>query len=50
MMPSTRVQILGQPIMLVPAPGTGPGICLSIEQIPAGPPVVSAVQPRVFAL
>ena len=49
-MPSARVRILGQPLMLVPAPGPGPGICLSAEQIPAGPPVVTAVQTRVFAL
>jgi hypothetical protein len=49
-MPSTRVLILGQPVMLVPGPGPGPGVCLSVEQIPAGPPAISAVQPRVFAL
>jgi len=48
-MPSTRVKILGQPIMVVPGPGPGPGICLSAEQIPAGPPTISAVQTRVFA-
>ena len=49
-MPATRVQVMGQPPMLTPAPGTGPAICLSVEQIPAGPPTVMTVQPRVSAL
>jgi hypothetical protein len=48
-MPSTRVLVAGQPAALVPAPGPGPGICQSAEQIPQGPPVVSAVQARVVA-
>lgn len=48
-MPSVRVLVMGQPALLQPAPGPGPGICLSVEQIPAGPPIVSTVQPRVIA-
>ena len=49
MMPSVRVLVLGQPAMLLPAPGAGPGLCLSPEQIPQSPPIVSAVQLRVIA-
>lgn len=49
-MPSTRVKILGQAAMLIPAPGPGPAICLSVEQIPAGPPTVGPVQARVIAM
>jgi hypothetical protein len=49
LMPSGRVLVMGQPAMLLPSPGVGPGICQSAEQIPQGPPVVSAVQPRVIA-
>jgi hypothetical protein len=47
-MPSTRFVVGGQPAALIPSPGAGPAICLSAEQIPAGPPVVSAVQARVI--
>jgi hypothetical protein len=47
-MPSTRFLVGGQPAALVPAPGPGPGICQSAEQIPQGPPVVSTVQTRVI--
>jgi len=50
LMPSTRVLVIGQPAMVVPSPGPGPGMCQSPEQIPQGPPIVSAVQPRVIAL
>lgn len=46
-MPSTRFLVGGQPAALVPAPGPGPGICQSAEQIPQGPPTVSTVQTRV---
>lgn len=46
---SARVTVMGQPVMLQPGPGTGPGICQSIEQIPQGPPTVAALQPRVTA-
>jgi hypothetical protein len=48
-MPSTRVQFSGQPAMVLPTPGPGPGICQSAEQIPQGPPVVGPVQARVIA-
>jgi hypothetical protein len=48
MMPSARFLVGGQPAALLPAPGTGPGVCLSADQIPAGPPVVSVVQTRVI--
>jgi hypothetical protein len=48
-MPSARVLVGGVPAMLLPAPGPGPALCLSAEQIPQGPPVLSAVQPRVIA-
>jgi hypothetical protein len=47
-MPAARVMVMGQPAAVLPAPGSGPGLCLSIEQIPAGPPIVSTVQPRVI--
>jgi len=48
LMPSTRFLVSGQPAMLIPAPGTGPGLCQSAEQIPQGPPNVSVVQARVI--
>jgi hypothetical protein len=48
-MPSARVLVGGVPAMLLPAPGTAPALCLSAEQIPQGPPTVSAVQTRVIA-
>lgn len=43
--PATRVVAGGSPVLLA----TSTGLALSAEQIPAGPPVVSAVQPRVVA-
>jgi hypothetical protein len=49
LMPAARVLVMGQPALLQPSPGPGPGLCLSAEQIPNGPPMVSAVQPRVIA-
>lgn len=49
-MPAARVKVLGQPAAVIPAPGSGPGICQSAEQIPQGPPIVSAVQPRVIGM
>jgi hypothetical protein len=49
-MPSTRVMVMGKPVMLIPAPGPGPAVCQSIDPIPAGPPVVGPVQARVIAL
>ena len=44
-----RVKVLGQPVLLLPTPGSGPGLCLSAEQAPQGPPLVSSVQTRVIA-
>ncbi len=46
---STRVLVNGQPALLQANPGPGAGVCLSAEQIPNGPPVVSAMQTRVIA-
>ena len=48
LMPSTRFLVMGQPAALAAGPGPGPGVCQSAEQIPAGPPIVGAVQPRVI--
>src|SRR5258708_4601067 len=48
LMPSTRFLVAGQPAALVPAPGPGPGMCQSAEQIPQGPPIVNTVQIRVM--
>lgn len=48
-MASLRVLVGGVPAMLLPAPGPGPAVCLSAEQLPQGPPMLSAVQPRVIA-
>jgi hypothetical protein len=50
LMPSTRVMVNGSPIMVLPAPGPAPGLFQSADQIPAGPPIVAAVQTRVFAM
>jgi hypothetical protein len=50
LMPSARVLVNGAPAMLIAAPGTGPGLCQSAEQIPQGPPIVSVVQTRVIAM
>jgi len=47
-MPSTRFVVNGQSAALIPTPGTGPGICQSVEQIPQGPPTVKVVQARVI--
>ena len=47
---STRVTVMGQPVLLQPAAGTGLGICQSVEQIPQGPPAVTMLQTRVTAL
>jgi hypothetical protein len=47
-MPSVRFLVAGQPAALAPGPGPGPGICLSADQIPAGPPIVGFVQTRVL--
>jgi len=42
--PAARVVVNGQPAILQ----TSTGLCLSAEQIPGGPPVVAATQPRVI--
>ncbi len=49
-LPSARVKVLGMPAMVAAAPGPGPGICQSVEQIPQGAPIVGAMQARVFAM
>ncbi len=49
LVPTVRVLVMGQPALVQAAPGPGPGLCLSAEQIPNGPPMLSAVQPRVIA-
>src|SRR5688500_17950833 len=47
---SARVKVMGVPVLLQTSPGPGQGLCLSAEQIPNGPPNVTFVQSRVFAL
>src|SRR5215472_19080383 len=51
-MQSLRVKVLNQPVLLQtrPGPGTGAGICQSVEGIPQGAPSVSAIQPRVAGM
>jgi len=44
--PSARLQVNGSPVI---TQGSA-GICLSAEQIPQGPPVVSVVQQRAVGL
>ena len=46
-MVSARVSVMGQPVLLQPSPGTGPGVCQSAEQVPQGSPNVNSVQMRV---
>lgn len=48
LMPSTRFLVNGLPAALIPAPGVGPGLCKSAEQIPQGAPTVKVVQSRVI--
>jgi hypothetical protein len=43
LVPATRVLVNGSPALLMP----GPHLCLSADQIPAGPPIVSMCQVRV---
>ena len=43
--PAVRVLVNGQPAILQ----TSTGLCLSPEQIPQGPPMVTTTQPRVIA-
>jgi len=46
LVPATRVLVNGQPAILQ----TSTGLCLSVEQIPAGPPTVVATQTRVTGM
>jgi hypothetical protein len=41
--PAARVTVMGQPVILQTSLGVG----LSVEQLPGGPPIVGATQPRV---
>lgn len=45
MLGATRVTSNGQPVLINPAGA----LCLSAEQIPGGPPIISASQTRVVA-
>jgi hypothetical protein len=49
-MVSTRILVCGQPALLQVTPGSGAGICQSIEQIPQGPPIVTVMQSRVIGM
>jgi uncharacterized Zn-binding protein involved in type VI secretion len=40
--PATRVMVNGSPALLLP----GPHLCVSADQIPAGPPVIAGCQSR----
>ena len=42
---AARVLINGQPALVAP----GPHLCLSGDQIPAGPPIIGSCQARVIA-
>lgn len=52
-LPTTRVLVSGLPALVQPTPGPGAGICQSPGPgpipIPNGPPIVGAMQARVFA-
>jgi len=41
--PATRILVNGQPPILQ----TSAGLCLAVDQVPQGPPIVGATQPRV---
>ena len=45
LVPATRVVINGQPVLIQ----TSSGLCQSAEQIPQGPPTITATQTRVVA-
>jgi len=45
LVPSGRVLIGGSPAITA----LSSGLCQSVEQIPAGPPIITTVQPRVVA-
>jgi len=42
--PATRVLVNGTPALTLP----GPHLCVSADQIPAGPPIIAACQMRVI--
>lgn len=42
---ATRVMASGQPVLINPLVA----LCLSVEQIPGGPPIIAASQTRVIA-
>jgi hypothetical protein len=44
---TTRVSVMGRPVLVQAAPGAGLGVCKSAEQAPQGPPFVSGIQSRV---
>lgn len=44
--PASRVRVAGQPVILQ----TSTGLCQSAEQIPQGPPTITATQGRVRGL
>jgi hypothetical protein len=46
LVPATRVLVNGQPPILQ----ASAGVCLSVEQIPQGPPAVVATQTRVLGI
>ena len=46
LVPATRVFVNGQPALLQ----TSVGLCLSVEQIPQGPPTIVNTQPRVIGM
>jgi hypothetical protein len=45
---STRVRVGSEPVLLQP-PGPGAGMCLSVDPIPAGPPITGVIQQKVVA-
>jgi hypothetical protein len=50
-MPSAKVTVQTQPLLLMPPPnsGIGPGICKGAPQLPQGPATVKVNQTKVFA-
>ena len=49
LMPSTRVLVDGERVLLLPASMPAPAVCLSAVPASQGPPIVGAVQHRVVA-
>lgn len=50
--PAIRVFVNGQPAILAQAPAgpSPPGVCLSVEQIAQGPPIINSVQTRIMGI